>query len=163
MGCLLTSQFARARLFNFKRNISLPLPCVTGGLLCPVTALRNHLRINQFPSEAPLYSVCSNGNVHPVTYAHFCSFLAKVLKSVGLDCTNYSLHSFRRGGATFAFESNVPSELIKVQGNWCSDCYMYLIYLEMSDSQKCVAAARMAAAMLSSNDKSTSIHNITIC
>jgi len=52
---------------------------------------------------------------------------------VSLDSTSYSPHSFRRGGATFAFEAKVPSELIKAQGDWCSDCY--LIYLEMTDRQ----------------------------
>ena len=83
--------------------------------------------------------------MRPVTYTHLGSFLTKVLKSVGLDSTNYALHSFRRGGATFAFESSVSSELIKVQGDWHIDCY--LRYLEMSNSQKRVAASRMAAAI----------------
>jgi len=127
----------------------LPLPRVPGSLLCPVTALLNHLRINHVPSSVPLFSVWSNGHVCPVTDAHFCSFLAKVLKSVGLDSTHYLPHSFRRGGATFTFESSVPSELIKVKGGWRSDCY--LIYLEMSDSQKHIAAAHMAAAILNTN------------
>ena len=84
--------------------------------------------------------------MHPVTYAHFSSFLTKVLKSIGLHSTNYSPHSFRRGSVTFGFESSVPSELIKVQGDWHSDSY--LMYLEMSDSQKRVVASRMAAAIL---------------
>ena len=81
----------------------------------------------------------------PITYAHFSSFLARVIKSVGLDSTCYSPHSFRRGGATFAFEAHVPSELIKAQGDWRSD--YYFIYLEMSDRQKREAATRMGTAI----------------
>ena len=81
-----------------------------------------------------------------ITYTHFSSFLAGIIKAVGLDPTNYSPHSFMRGGATFAFEAKLPSELIKAQGDWRSDCY--LIYLERTDRQKRAAAAtRMAAAI----------------
>lgn len=121
----------------------LPLPRVPGSLLCPVTTLLNHLRLNNVPSRAPLFSVRSTGHVRPLLL-HFSSFLAEILKSVGLDSTHYSPHSSRGVGATFAFKSSVPSELIKVQSDWCSDCYS--IYLEICDKQKRVAASRMAAA-----------------
>jgi len=93
----------------------------------------------------PLFSVRSVSSLSHITYAHFSSFLGEVIKVVSLDSTSYSPHSFRRGGATFAFEAKVPSELIKAHGEWRSDCY--LIYLEMTDHQKRTAAARMAAAI----------------
>ena len=35
----------------------------------------------------------------------------------------YTGHSFRRGGATYAFRSGVPGELIQVMGDWKSDAY----------------------------------------
>ena len=94
---------------------SLPLPRIQGSLLCPVAALVNHVRINQVIQDVPLFSVRSANTVSPITYAHFSSFLARVIKFVCLDSTSYSPHSFRRGGATFAFEAHVPSELIKAQ------------------------------------------------
>ena len=93
----------------------------------------------------PLFSVRSDSSLSHITYTHFSSFLARVIKAVGLDSTSYSPHSFRRGGATFAFEAKVPSQLIKAQGDWRSDCY--LIYLELTDRQKRAAATRMAAAI----------------
>lgn len=105
-----TSQFQ-------KRILSLPLPHVPGSLLCLMSALLNHLSINHVLSGTPLFSVWSKGHMCPVTYGHFSSFLTKVLKSVGLDSTNYLRHSLHRGSATFAFELSVLSELIKVQGN----------------------------------------------
>lgn len=77
-----------------ERLFSLPLPRIPGSLLCPVAALVNHLMINQVPQDMPLFSVRSDS-----------SFLARVIKAVGLDSTRYSPHSFRRGGATFAFEA----------------------------------------------------------
>ena len=58
----------------------------------------------------------------------------------------YSPHSFRRGGASFAFPCNVPAEIIQRQGDWQSDAY--LIYLEMSSAQKRRAVNSMASHIL---------------
>ena len=87
----------------------------------------------------------SDSSSSHITYTRFSSFLARVIKAVRIDSTSYSPHSFRRGGATFDFEAKVPSDLIKAQGHWRSDCY--LIYLEMTDRQKRAAATHMAAAI----------------
>ena len=40
---------------------------------------------------------------------------------------DYSSHSFRRGGAFFAYQSGVPLQLIKLLGDWKSDSV--LLYL----------------------------------
>ena len=128
-----------------ERLFSLPLSRIPGSLLCPVAALVNHLWIYQVPQDMPLFTVRSDSSLSHITYTHFSSFLARIVKAVGLDPTNYSPHRFRRGGATFAFEAKVPSASIKAQGDWRSDCY--LIYPEMTDRQKRAAATRMAAAI----------------
>ncbi|KAI8502735.1 hypothetical protein Bbelb_194370 [Branchiostoma belcheri] len=47
----------------------------------------------------------------------------------GLNPHLYSLHSGRRGGATFAFRAGVPVELIRLQGDWRSNAY--LLYLKV--------------------------------
>ena len=105
MPRLLISQFVHLKTIQFQERLfSLPLPRIPGSLLCPVAALVNHLRINQVPKDMPLFSVRSGSSLSHITYTHFSSFLAKVIKAVGLDSTSYSPHSFRRGGATFAFE-----------------------------------------------------------
>lgn len=39
------------------------------------------------------------------------------------SAVRYTGHSFRRGGATYAFRSGVPGELIQVMGDWKSDAY----------------------------------------
>ena len=93
-----------------ERLFSLPLPRIPGSLLCPVAALVNHVRINKVHQDMPLFSVRSVNSLRHITFAHFSSFLARVIKAVGLDSTCYSAHSFRRVGATFAFEAQVPSE-----------------------------------------------------
>ena len=53
---------------------------------------------------------------------------------MGLDPRNYSSHSFRRGGASFAFNNRAPTEFIKSKGDWLGDAY--LLYLSMSNDEK---------------------------
>ena len=52
-------------------------------------------------------------------------FLKAVLKLVVIDNpSQYNMHSFRRGVASFYFRAGVPSEIIQLFGNWASDCYL---------------------------------------
>ncbi|KAI8516630.1 hypothetical protein Bbelb_052110 [Branchiostoma belcheri] len=63
-----------------------------------------------------------------VLTAVFDKALKCILVRAGLNPHLYSLHSGRRGGATFAFRAGVPVELIRLQGDWRSDAY--LLYLK---------------------------------
>lgn len=100
------------------------------------------------PASSPLFSVRSATGFKPITLAQFSAFISRVTKAQGLDASKFSAHSFRRGGASFAFEAGVPAELIKVQGDWQSDAY--LVYLEMTDTQKQAAVTRMASRLVHS-------------
>ena len=51
----------------------------------------------------------------PLTSRHFCFFIFKVISALGFWLT-IPPHSFRCGGASFAFRCNVPAELIERQG-----------------------------------------------
>lgn len=132
-----TIQFAQ-------RSLNIPLPVIPGSMLCPVAALHNHLKLNQVPDSAPLFSVHSSGSesFQAISYSQFSRFLAKSLQAIGANSSTFSPHSFRRGGATFAFDCGLPAELIKLQGDWRSDAY--LVYLEMTDHQKRVTVTAMA-------------------
>ena len=46
----------------------------------------------------------------------------KWLKLVGQEDSAFSLHSLCRGGATFAYQSDMEGEMIKLLGEWASDC-----------------------------------------
>ena len=73
-----------------------------------------------------------------VKYREFMKMLRSALKGAGVEPAGYSTHSFRSGGATWAFNSGVPGEIIKIVGNWKSDCY--LRYILISDQARDVAA-----------------------
>ena len=139
-------QIRATKTIQFKQRIlSIPLPFIPNSPLCPVSALINHFRLNRLASSDFLFSVKSSPSLppRPITYRNFASFLSKAITTLDLDPQSFSPHSFRRGGASFAFECNVPAELIKFQGDWRSDAY--LVYLEMSSSQKRLAVNSMAS------------------
>jgi len=45
------------------------------------------------------------------------------------DSKNYSAHSLRRGGASFAFKMGIPETRIQLQGRWKSDAYRRYIHV----------------------------------
>ena len=53
-------------------------------------------------------------------------------------------HSFRRGGATWAFRAGVPGELIQIYGDWASDAYK--CYLEFLEDAKLIVAREMVSS-----------------
>lgn len=107
-----------------QHTLSIPLPIIPHSVLSPVSALYNHFRLNSLGLSDFLFSVKASASSppRPLTCRHFLFFLSKVIASLQLDHHYYFPHSFlRRGGASFAFECNVPAELIKFQGDWHSD------------------------------------------
>jgi len=132
------------KTIQFKqRKLCIPIPSISGSRLCPISALRNHLLLNKIAPHQPLFSVLSApGSSHPITYSMFCSFLKQLISIIGHDPSVFSPHSFRRGGATFAFDCGLPAEFIKMQGDWRSNAYQ--VYLELTDAQKHRASQKMA-------------------
>lgn len=116
------------------RVLCIPLPKIEGSPLCPVYALNNmfeRLSVdNTKYAKIPLFSYTSNGNFKVLTHNTFVSVLRAVLTSCGYNESDYSGHSFRRGGACHAFSCNIPVPLIKHHGDWKSNAY--LRYIEIS-------------------------------
>jgi hypothetical protein len=133
--------FRSSKTNQFSSRIhSIPLFKTDNIHICPVTHL--HKMFNRVPasSDSPAFIL---PNHKPITYNAFNSYLKYLIKLIALDPNNFSTHSFRRGGATLAFQSQVEPELIKFHGDWKSDAY--LVYLEYNFSQKLSVSKRMAA------------------
>ena len=98
-------------------------------------ALINHLRLSSVGPSDSLFSVRSPStqSTQPITYYHFSKFLAKVVTALGLDTRAYSPHSFRHGGASFAFAMflQILSSFKAIGAAMCTT-----VYLEMSPAQK---------------------------
>ena len=61
--------------------------------------------------------------VDSLTYSSFTKCLKATLQAAGYPPSNYSGHSFRRGGCSFAFKLGIPAALIKLRGDWQSNAY----------------------------------------
>ncbi|VDI14397.1 Hypothetical predicted protein [Mytilus galloprovincialis] len=125
-----------------ERRLKIPLVKIPGSVLCPVSAY-NHM-CSKVPAshDSPAFVISKNSKLTPVTYGQFQRKLKSVILKTGRDPNLYSSHSFRRGGATFAFSSHVPSDLIQLHGDWASDAYK--IYLEFSMKDKISVVRNMA-------------------
>ena len=60
----------------------------------------------------------------PLTHRLFVDTLRFCLGKVGVNPSEFSGQSFRRGGATFAHRMGVSPLLIKLMGDWSSDAYI---------------------------------------
>lgn len=144
-GVSLTIKGTKTIQFS-ERTLDVPLPRIINSPLCPCQALLlNFKQVNATVSPSPAFLFCTEGNVQAMTYSLFLKRLKFFLSDLGYDCSNYSGHSFRRGGASFAFECGIPAELIQAQGDWKSDAYKS--YIDPSFSHRSQVMSHFASAL----------------
>ena len=92
--------------------------------------------------HGPAFVFLEKGKVKTLTTSKFIRTFRSVLSSAQVPgAKSFTGHSFRRGGASWAFQSGVPGELIQICGDWASDSYKR--YLEFNMSDKLQLAARL--------------------
>ena len=91
--------------------------------LCHSQALILSVRLCNSPPWAPLFTYPTRSGWLPLTVRVFQSILITYLSTLGINASDYSGLRFRRGGATFALECGIPTEVIKAQGVWVSSAY----------------------------------------
>ena len=111
--------------------------------LCVYSAILEMMQAVPGSKHDPLFMWPDN---NPVTYRQFMKHLRESLVQAGIESKGFSTHSFRSGGATWAFNSGVPGEIIKILGDWRSDCYFR--YLEISDEARDVASQLFAQHLI---------------
>ena len=139
-GLLITFNWSKTIQFG-ERKLVIPVVAIPQSVLCPVAAYKSMCHQVPAPREGPAFVLPHRSGSSPVSYAYYQAFLRRIVSKVGLDSRAFSSHSFRRGGASWAFRSGVPGELVKVQGDWRSDAY--LKYLQFSLEQRLQVAHAM--------------------
>jgi hypothetical protein len=129
------------------RVLLIPVAAIPGSPLCPLAAWLHMINLSPARGSAPAFSYKSHTGLHTFTYTTFTYHLRCLLKLTGYNATAFSGHSFRRGGATWAFRSKVPGELIQLHGDWSSDAY--LRYLDFSLDCKLTVSTLMKHSILS--------------
>jgi hypothetical protein len=111
-----------------QRTHVIPFASCSDKRLCPVHALLSHLGASPLQAHSPLFNFCVRGRETFLSHASFVGRLKAGIKRCGLDPTEISCHSLRRGGATLSFQCGMSAEQIKLRGDWRSDCYQqYLV------------------------------------
>ena len=100
-----------------KKGTFIIMPTLGTSPLCPVTALKAWLRVYPHSPNSPLFSLPSGS----LTQSQVRTHLAKVLTHLQLNPSVYIFHTFRRSGATLAFNSDVNIQKIRRHGTWSSD------------------------------------------
>ena len=127
------------------RLLFVPLPSIPGSPLCPVSAIMQYFALVPAPASAPFSCILHDGVLCPMTHTIFTNSIKSLISKIGLRPSDFSPHSFRRGGATFAFQAGVPERLIQQHGDWRSDAYR--CYLSLPLSHRTVVADLMAAGL----------------
>ena len=102
-------------------------------LLDPVQTRRGHVALSGLvdsrlgPCQA--FSFLGQDCRQPMRHSHLVAAAKNMATLVGNHPSEVSGHSFRRGGASFAFHAGVPDILIQRQGDWVSACYREYITL----------------------------------
>lgn len=137
---LINIRWSKTNQFK-ERSMLIPLPR-THGFLCPVVACYQWFRLSPHEDvEGPAFGA--------LTALEFVKTIRDSLLPVVKNPSDYAGHSFRRGGACWAFEAGVPIEAIRQLGDWKSDAYTAYIFPSTSSLAKATGA--MAQALPSSN------------
>jgi len=114
--------------------------------LAQLYALSQYFTLVPAPNFAPFFCTPSRGSLRPLTNDFFSKAIKSLISSIGLSPSDFSPHSFRWGGTTFAFQAGVPEHLIQRHGDWHSDAHRH--YFSLPLTQRTVVADLMAAGVM---------------
>ena len=102
------------------------IPRLTNPDLCPVRALIELLNTRPLHKKAPLF-VHKDPPFYPVIDTTIRDALKMVLNHLNIPLQGHGFHSFRRSGATLAFDQNIQLQDIMAHGLWKSSAvWQYL-------------------------------------
>ena len=132
-----------------ERILYLPLAKCSVTELCPIATVQVHFQefITKEKSN-PTFQYKDRNNTKTLTHSKLSSTLKEKLTILGIDPNTISMHSLRRGGASYiyAHQCGASIELIQAMGDWAS--LSVLLYLSRPFEQRLNVATTMANNML---------------
>lgn len=114
-----------SKTHQFKqKQLLLPLIPAKDIRVCPLFWLKLMFKKVKAKPGEPLLSVPQGTGVVPVTYDQLGKQLKHWVERTGRNPEGYTLHGLRRGGASWALESGIVGEDLKLMGDWATDTYM---------------------------------------
>ena len=117
---------------NFERELRIPISSSPDRPeFCVRTGLQKMLELPQYPSgpDSPVFNVFRNGQWQPMTKKDFEKFLKSQLRVLGIDAKKITPSSFRKGGLSHMLLKTGNMELLRLQGDWASECYKRYIVI----------------------------------
>ena len=133
-----------SKTIQHKRKVlRLPVLPAKNKAICPV--FWTHYMVNAIPVGPmdPVLALKDGQRTLALSSNQLNYRFRKWLLLLGLEPSLFSLHSLR-GGATFAYQSDMEGEMIKLMGDWASDTYKRYIDVSMDkrfDSMKAFVEA----------------------
>ena len=121
-----------SKIRQIGHSSQVPLVAMPNYCLCPMTAYKNMISKIAARDSDPAFCFHSSNkkkSLVPITYAQFQAKFRDLISCTGRDENLFSSYSLRRRGCSWAFKSEVKSELMQHHGDWVSECYKeYLTY-----------------------------------
>ena len=116
-----------SKTIQFKdRVLQLQLPRMPNHPLCPVQAIIQAFLCSKSAStDGPAFMITPSV---PLTFQTFITVIRQALQASGIETTTIAAHSFRRGGASWAYQSGVSIDSIRHIGDWKSNAYTNYIF-----------------------------------
>ena len=131
---VMMAEITWAKNIQFKqKTLRLPILPAQNKTICPVMWI--YYMVHKIPAlpDDPAFTIWEEGQKKALSANQLISRMRNWLKLIKEDEEAYSLHSLRRGGATFAYQCNIEAEMIKRLGNWASDAYKRYIDVSMDE------------------------------
>lgn len=143
-----------SKTIQFKeRSLTIPLFRIPNSPLCPVQAVAHAWRLCPGAlADGPAFvfrsgiTQATGAELRPLTAPVFLRAVRRGIVKSGADPSSFGTHSFRRGGASFAFQVGLSSDSIRLIGDWQS-LSSYNIYVGHSTPSLRQAMARMATSL----------------
>ena len=140
-GVLIRIRYTKTIQFR-ERHVDIPLPRIPNHPLCPVRAITHAFQfVPRTAPDTPAFVMPLGPRPVCLTGRQFVARVQECLARAGADPSHISGHSFRRGGASWAYSIGVPTETIRAMGDWKSHCYMR--YITINTKQRIDAVSTM--------------------
>ena len=133
--------FSKTNQFGAK-DLVLPIPGNSDPALDPVRHLSELFRRIVVPPSSPAFSY---GQGKHINYVKFTSKLKTLLVKAGFPASQFSGHSFRRGGASYLHACGGSALMVQAAGDWSSSCFTRYIFLSLD--QRLHAQLLMSSAI----------------
>ena len=124
--------FSKTNQFG-AHDLVLPVLGNTDPALDPVRHLHRLFTSVEAPDDAPAFTYAAGKYV---TYNTFTTRLKTLLTKSGYTASQYSGHSFRRGGATFLHQCGGSVLMIQSSGDWSSTVFTRYLFLSTAERWK---------------------------